>query len=120
MTEYWINFVYDMNPGRMSTFALHFWILFHSKFLCFSADWPRYDESSRYVMQLMRDNITLILDGKLFSSMSYLAIELYRWVVVQTLASLGRTTSIHLPSLPLLRNDQPHGFAVLPLCFALL
>ncbi|KAG9314836.1 alpha beta-hydrolase [Chiua virens] len=41
MTEHWINFVHDMNPGP---------------------DWPAYDTSSRYVMQLMRNNITLIPD----------------------------------------------------------
>ncbi|KAH7912797.1 alpha beta-hydrolase [Hygrophoropsis aurantiaca] len=41
MTSYWINFVNDMTPGP---------------------DWPRYSSSSKQVMQLMRDNITLIPD----------------------------------------------------------
>ncbi|KAF9231006.1 alpha beta-hydrolase [Melanogaster broomeanus] len=41
MTGYWIRFVNDMSPGP---------------------DWPRYGSSSKYVMQLMRDNITLVPD----------------------------------------------------------
>ena len=36
----------------------------------FSANWPQYDTSSRYVMQLMRNNITFIPDSKLCSSLS--------------------------------------------------
>lgn len=61
MTEYWINFVHDMNPGRAS--------VWHSscKFTpssFFPANWPQYDVSSRYVMQLMQNNITLIPDSK--------------------------------------------------------
>ncbi|KAF8123482.1 alpha beta-hydrolase [Boletus edulis] len=51
ITEYWINFVHDMNPGP---------------------DWPRYDTSSRYVMQLMRNNITLIPDDFSIARTNYL------------------------------------------------
>ncbi|KAF8434092.1 alpha beta-hydrolase [Boletus edulis BED1] len=51
ITEYWINFVHDMDPGP---------------------DWPRYDTSSRYVMQLMRNNITLIPDDFSIARTNYL------------------------------------------------
>ena len=64
ITEYWINFVHDMVPDRTSTrrvFALCSYPLFS---FFFPANWPRYDTSSRHVMQLMRNNITLIPDGK--------------------------------------------------------
>jgi len=51
MTEYWINFVHDMNPGP---------------------NWPQYNTSSRYVMQLMRNNITLIPDNFSIARTNYL------------------------------------------------
>ncbi|KIJ67043.1 hypothetical protein HYDPIDRAFT_109031 [Hydnomerulius pinastri MD-312] len=51
MTGYWINFVNDMNPGP---------------------DWPEYKTSSKQVMQLMRDNITLILDDFSIERTDYL------------------------------------------------
>ncbi|KAH7928068.1 alpha beta-hydrolase [Leucogyrophana mollusca] len=51
MTSYWINFVNDMNPGP---------------------SWPRYDISSKQVMQLMRDNVTLIPDDFSLTRTDYL------------------------------------------------
>ncbi|KIJ67041.1 hypothetical protein HYDPIDRAFT_38476 [Hydnomerulius pinastri MD-312] len=51
MTGYWINFVNDMNPGP---------------------DWPEYKTSSKQVMQLMRDNITLITDDFSIERTDYL------------------------------------------------
>jgi carboxylesterase type B len=51
MTEYWINFVHDMNPGP---------------------HWPQYNTVSRYVMQLMRNNITLIPDNFSIARTNYL------------------------------------------------
>ncbi|KAF9230523.1 alpha beta-hydrolase [Melanogaster broomeanus] len=51
MTGYWIRFVNDMSPGP---------------------DWPRYGSSSKYVMQLMRDNITLVPDDFSIARTQYL------------------------------------------------
>jgi hypothetical protein len=78
MTEYWINFVHDMNPGRMCTLTA-LWSS-DSYQVLFSAHWPQYNTVSRYVMQLMRNNITLIPDSELcsLSSCSDLAIKMDR------------------------------------------
>ena len=59
LTEFWINFVHEMNPGRTSAF-----VAFSNPISHLEANWPQYDTSSRFVMQLMRDNITLIPDGR--------------------------------------------------------
>ncbi|KAK7461949.1 hypothetical protein VKT23_008382 [Stygiomarasmius scandens] len=41
MLDFWINFVSDLNPG---------------------GEWPEYNDQNRQVMQLLRDNITVIPD----------------------------------------------------------
>ena len=63
MITFYINFVNDLDPGgkpASSTFVhvpnLSPWIS--------PAPWPRYTESSKTVLQLMRDNITAIPDGR--------------------------------------------------------
>ncbi|PPR03542.1 hypothetical protein CVT24_007029 [Panaeolus cyanescens] len=42
--DFYINFIHDLNPG---------------------AEWPRYDMKTKGVLQLMRDNITIIADAEI-------------------------------------------------------
>ena len=64
LTDYWINFVNDMNPGGMEAFRLH---LIRSSWPPI-AGWPQFELKSKPVLQLLRDNITVILDGSRHSS----------------------------------------------------
>lgn len=61
--DFYINFVNDLNPGR----EWHdLWLGaadVPAKIKLSSAEWPAYTPSSPRVMQLLRDNITLIDDG---------------------------------------------------------
>lgn len=58
-TDFYINFINDLNPG--STSDSYASSRGHS--LGFAAEWPRYESATKKVLQLMRDNITVIPDG---------------------------------------------------------
>lgn len=67
LTDFYINFVNDLNPSgkspqfSSSTFPPSPW---SPLILSFAATWPKFDPTTRQVLQLMRDNITVIPDGK--------------------------------------------------------
>ncbi|KAG9314835.1 Alpha/Beta hydrolase protein [Chiua virens] len=68
ITEYWINFVHDMNPRPyVSNLSHRLKNGDQIRSYSFLANWPAYDTSSKYVIQLMRNNITLIPDGEAFA-----------------------------------------------------
>lgn len=60
-TDFYVNFVSDLNPGgkKLGTFAA----LAKSNGVR-KATWPQYDLATKPVLQLKRDNITVIRDGK--------------------------------------------------------
>lgn len=60
MLEFYINFVHDLNPGGVSTDSRDTTISWRS----FLGNWPAFDTKTKQVLQLMRDNITAIPDGR--------------------------------------------------------
>jgi hypothetical protein len=59
MLDFYLNFVNDLNPGREYRLLI---LLFNPNFLL--AAWPAYSKDARNnVLQLLRDNITMIPDG---------------------------------------------------------
>ena len=61
MADYYINFVADLHPGGE---LLHQLASTRARLIISVATWPQYDLSSRKLLQLKRDNITVITDGE--------------------------------------------------------
>ena len=61
MRDFYINFVNDLNPGRMSLFSPQRYRYLIT--LNILAQWPAYKNGAKTVLQLVRDNITLVYDG---------------------------------------------------------
>lgn len=63
MIDFYINFVNDLNPGGSVMFIL-LCSTTSKHFPTTTAQWPAYSlVGTRQVMQLMRDNVTMIPDG---------------------------------------------------------
>lgn len=61
-TDAYLNFIHDLNPGRMLAYLLHSRsATSHSDFAAF---WPQFTLKTKPVLQWMRDNITVIPDGE--------------------------------------------------------
>ena len=60
MTDFFLNFVNDLNPGR----KWHQLPYIRASFDTHTAGWPRYETSTKKILQLQRGNITAIRDGQ--------------------------------------------------------
>jgi hypothetical protein len=64
MRDFYINFVNDLNPGCKHRCSIGTdSCLANLSFTRFLAEWPAFTPSSPRVMQLLRDNVTMISDG---------------------------------------------------------
>ena len=67
MLDFYINFVKDLNPGRMyriSSYLVLFKMFVLKSNLSLLALWPQYKPDTKLVLQLQRDNITALTDGR--------------------------------------------------------
>ena len=67
-TDFYVNFITDLEPG-----CKHIQLTIQSTPIdipLLKAEWPQFDPINRHVLQLMRDNITVISDGS-FSKHSF-------------------------------------------------
>ena len=62
MLGFYINFVNDLNPGGKH--QCRFRIFFPSLNLFHSEPWPQFTSDRKQLLQLMRDNITVVDDGE--------------------------------------------------------
>ena len=60
-TDFYINFVTDLDPGCKHVQLKTSFTPTDIPFL--KAEWPQFDPINRHVLQLMRNNITIIPDG---------------------------------------------------------
>ena len=74
MLDFYINFVNDLNPGGERNCSLpsksHFYFKFH---FASPEPWPEFTSDRKQLLQLMRDNITVVDDGERRGAMNIIS-----------------------------------------------